>query len=184
MNKLPPMATQQLDAANRITNSALHHAKIAVQVQLETTQAMLDDNIALAASISQGMQSGNLQEVAQALAQAAQQNVQRYMAQSQRLAELSRKAQTEAIDAVVAQYAKSDEHQRELGKQFGLGGSSDNVLGMMQSFLKIAASSAEQFGGAMQTATQAMSQPQNGADTSHGYASAKPKAAASTRKRR
>ena len=104
MNKLPPMATQQLDAANRITNSALHHAKIAVQVQLETTQAMLDDNIALATSISHGMQSGNLQEVAQALAQAAQQNVQRYMAQSQRLAELSRKAQTEAIDAVPLPY--------------------------------------------------------------------------------
>lgn len=183
MNKLPPMATEQLDAANRITNSALHHAKVAVQVQLETTQAMLDDNIALATSISQGMQSGNLQAVAQALAQAAQQNVQRYMAQSQRLAELSRKAQTEAIDAVVAQYAKNDEHQRELGKQFGMGGSSDNVLGMMQSFLKIAASSAEQFGGAMQSATQ-QAMGHNGAAETPSYASAKPKAAASSRKRR
>ena len=182
MNKLPPMATEQFDAANRITNSALHHAKIAVQVQLETTQAMLDDNIALATSISQGMQSGNLQAVAQALAQAAQQNVQRYMAQSQRLAELSRKAQTEAIDAVVAQYAKSDEHQRELGKQFGMGGSSDNVLGMMQSFLKSAVSSAEQFGSTMQSATQ-QAMAQNGAAESASYASAKPKASASKKRR-
>jgi hypothetical protein len=178
MTKLPPMATQQIDAANRITNSALHHAKVAVQVQLETTQAMLDDNIALAASISHGMASGNMQEVAQALAQAAQQNVQRYMAQSQRLAELSRLAQTEAIDAVVAQYAKSDEHSRELSKQFGMGGG-DNMLGMMQNFLKIAANSAEQFGGAMQTATDAMSQ--NGSGNGRAYAT-KPKAQASRRR--
>jgi hypothetical protein len=179
MTKLPPMATQQIDAANRITNSALHHAKIAVQVQLETTQAMLDDNIALAASISHGMASGNMQEVAQALAQAAQQNVQRYMAQSQRLAELSRMAQTEAIDAVVAQYAKSDEHSRELSKQFGMGGGDNNMLGMMQNFLKIAANSAEQFGGAMQTATDSMSH--NGSGNGRAYAS-KPKAQASRRR--
>lgn len=180
MTKLPPMANEQLDAANRITNSALHHAKIAVQVQLETTQAMLDDNIALAASISHGMASGNLQEVAQALAQAAQQNVQRYMAQSQRLAELSRMAQSEAIEAVVAQYAKSDEHGRELSKQFGMGGSNDNMLGMMQSFLKVAASSAEQFGGVMQSATNAMNQ--NGSGNSHHYSKAKPKAQASRKR--
>lgn len=177
MSKLPPGATQQFEAANQITNSALKHAKAAVQVQMETTQAMLDDHMRLAQSLASEMQTGNMQGVAKALADAAQHNVQRYMAQMQKLAELSRDSQQQTVEAVMQQMGGSDGYQKELARQFGMNGDQTNMLGMMQNFLKIAQSSAEQFGQAVNSATQ------SAADTvAQGYARpAKPKASARKR---
>jgi hypothetical protein len=177
MSKMPPGASQQFEAANQITHSALKHAKAAVQVQMETTQAMLDDHMRLAQNLASEMQTGNMQGVAQALAEAAQHNVQRYMAQMQKLAELSRASQQQTVDAVMAQMGGSNGFQNDLARQFGMNGEQPNMLGMMQNFLKVAQSSAEQFGQAMNTATN------NAADmVSQGYARpAKPKAAARKR---
>ncbi len=173
MSKLPPGATQQFEAANQMTSSALRQAKVAVQVQLETTQAMLDDHMRLAQEISSEMQSGNMQGVANALAHAAQQNAQRYMAQMQKLAELSRDSQAQTVQAVMAQFSGSEGQQQELARQFGIIGEQPNMIGMMQNFLKVAQSSAEQFGQAMNTATN------NAAEVvSQGYVRPpKPKAA-------
>jgi hypothetical protein len=173
MSKLPPGATQQFEAANQITNSALQHAKAAVQVQMETTQAMLDDHMRLAQSLASEMQTGNMQGIANALAEAAQHNVQRYMAQMQRLAELSRDSQQQTVQAVMNQMGGSQGFQQDFARQFGMNGDQPNMLGMMQNFLKIAQSSAEQFGQAVNSASQ------NAADTvAQGYArAAKPKAA-------
>ncbi|MBL8517350.1 MAG: phasin family protein [Betaproteobacteria bacterium] len=177
MSKLPPGASQQFEAANQITNSALKHAKAAVQVQMETTQAMLDDHMRLAQSLASEMQTGNMQGVAQALAEAAQHNVQRYMAQMQKLAELSRASQQQTVEAVMGQMGGSNGFQQDLARQFGMNGEQPNMMGMMQNFLKIAQSSAEQFGQAVNSATN------NAADAiSQGYARpAKPKASARKR---
>ena len=177
MTKLPQGATQQFEAANQFTHSALKHAKAAVQVQMETTQAMLDDHMRLAQSLATQMQSGNMQGVAQAMQEAAQHNVQRYMAQMQKLAELSRDSQQQTVEAVMSQMGGSDGFQKDLARQFGMNGEQPNMLGMMQNFLKIAQSSAEQFGQAMNTATN------NAAEVvSQGYARP-PKAKAAGRKR-
>lgn len=177
MSKLPAGAKEQFEAANQITNNALKHAKMAVQVQLETTQAMLDEHMRLTQTLASHMQTGDLQGVANLLAEAAQQNVQRYMGQLQKLAELSRESQNETVQAVMSHYSQNEQHQQELARQFGMTGDQPNMLGMMQNFLKVAQNSAEQFGQAMTSASN------NAADlVSQGYARpAKPKA--STRKR-